>query len=62
MSKGDLNAYLRSCSPTNYIVRTNGSTSSSTFSDVKISHTEQVNISKQICQGMVSGILKINMK
>jgi len=53
MSKGDLSAYLRSCSPSNYIVRSNGSTSSSTFSDVKISHTEQVSISKQICSGMV---------
>ena len=53
MSKGDLNAYLRACSPSNYIIRANGSTSSSTFSDVKISHTEQVNICKQICQGMI---------
>ena len=53
MSKGDLNAYLRSCSPSNYIVRCNGSTSSSTFSDVKISHIEQVTISKQIISGMI---------
>ena len=52
MSKGDLNAYLRACSPANYIVR-NGSTASSTFSDVKISHIEQVNIAKQVCNGMV---------
>lgn len=53
MSKGDLNAYLRACSPSNYIVRSNGSTSSSTFSDVKIGHIEQINISKQVCSGMV---------
>ena len=53
MAKGDLSAYLRSCSPTNYIVRDNRSTSSSTFSDVKISHIEQVSICKQICSGMV---------
>ena len=54
MSKGDLNAYLRSCSPSNYIVRCNGgSTTSSTFSDVKISHIEQVTISKQITTGMI---------
>jgi serine/threonine protein kinase len=31
----------------------NGSTSSSTFSDVKIAHIEQVSITKQICSGMV---------
>ena len=57
MSKGDLNAYLRSCSPSNYIVRCNGgstnSTTGSTFSDVKISHIEQVTISKQITTGMI---------
>ncbi len=53
MAKGDLNAYLRSCSPSNYIVKSTGSTTSSTWSDVKISHVEQVNISKQICSGMV---------
>ena len=53
MSKGDLNAYLRACSPSNYIIRSNGSTTSSTFSDVKIHHTEQVTIAKQVVSGMV---------
>lgn len=53
MSKGDLNSYLRMCSPSNYIVRSNGSTTSSNFSDVKIRHIEQINIAKQVCSGMV---------
>ena len=53
MSKGDLNAYLRSCSPSNYIVRNGSTCSSSNFSDVKISHIEQVTIIKQVCSGMV---------
>ena len=51
MARGDLSSYLRSCSGKNYLLRTvnhdgtisdQKSTCSSTFSDVKISHIEQV--------------------
>ena len=61
MAKGDLNAYLRASTPNNYILRngtlngtvTVGSNASSFGGDLKISHVEQVNIAKQICNGMV---------
>ena len=51
MARGDLSSYLRACSPKNYLLRTvnhdgtisdQKSTSSSTFSEIKISHIEQV--------------------
>ncbi|KAG0410583.1 hypothetical protein HPB47_012298 [Ixodes persulcatus] len=50
MGKGDLNEYLRSCSPTNYIVRTPGG---EMFSDVRLSHLELVSLARQIAAGMV---------
>uniref|UniRef100_A0A0K2T6A4 receptor protein-tyrosine kinase n=1 Tax=Lepeophtheirus salmonis TaxID=72036 RepID=A0A0K2T6A4_LEPSM len=58
MAKGDLNSYLRSNTPDNYIVRkpngiSLGSNQSSFMTDIKVSHVEQVSISKQICNGMV---------
>ncbi|XP_059091496.1 tyrosine-protein kinase transmembrane receptor Ror2-like isoform X1 [Tigriopus californicus] len=52
MAKGDLNSYLRASSPANYIVRS-GSNASSSFNDAKITHIEQINIIKQVCNGMV---------
>ncbi|UYV73085.1 MUSK [Cordylochernes scorpioides] len=49
MGKGDLNEYLRSCSPSNYIVRSNGNV----FSDVRLTHLDLANIARQIAAGMV---------
>lgn len=49
MGRGDLNDFLRSCSPTNYIVRN----SNDTYNDIRLSHLDLVNIVKQIAAGMV---------
>lgn len=49
MGRGDLNTFLRSCSPSNYIVRTPGT---DIFNDVRLSHLDLLNISKQIVAGM----------
>nr|XP_042903224.1 tyrosine-protein kinase transmembrane receptor Ror2-like [Parasteatoda tepidariorum] len=49
MGKGDLNEYLRTCSPTNYIVRTaNGNI----YNDVRMTHADLLNIARQIAAGM----------
>ena len=65
MSRGDLSAYLRACSPNSYLTEkssiaattnasSGGGVSCNGFSgDVKISHIEQVQIAKQVCSGMV---------
>ena len=50
MGRGDLNEFLRSCSPTNYIVRSNNG---ETFTDTKLSHPDMFWISVQIAAGMV---------
>ncbi|XP_054710825.1 tyrosine-protein kinase transmembrane receptor Ror2-like [Uloborus diversus] len=50
MGKGDLNEFLRSCSPTNYIVTTgNGNL----FSDVRLTFVDLTTIAKQVAAGMV---------
>lgn len=50
MGRGDLNEFLRSCAPTNYIVRTaNGDI----FNDVRLTHLDLLNIARQISSGMV---------
>ncbi|XP_023232872.1 tyrosine-protein kinase transmembrane receptor Ror2-like [Centruroides sculpturatus] len=50
MGRGDLNEFLRSCAPTNYIVRTaNGDI----FNDVRLTHLDLLNIARQIAAGMV---------
>ncbi|GFY53851.1 tyrosine-protein kinase transmembrane receptor Ror2 [Trichonephila inaurata madagascariensis] len=49
MGKGDLNEFLRNCSPTNYIVRTaNGDI----YNDVRLTHMDLLNVSRQIAAGM----------
>lgn len=50
MGKGDLNGFLRSCSPSNYIVR---GSSGDIFNDVKLGHLDLINLSRQIASGMV---------
>ncbi|XP_013794261.1 tyrosine-protein kinase transmembrane receptor Ror2-like [Limulus polyphemus] len=50
MGKGDLNEFLRSCAPSNYIVRT---PNCDMFSDVRLSHLDLVSLAKQIAAGMV---------
>lgn len=53
MGKGDLNEYLRSCSPSNYIVRNPSGGCGDMFSDVRLSHLELVSIARQVAAGMV---------
>ncbi|XP_064476503.1 tyrosine-protein kinase transmembrane receptor Ror2-like isoform X2 [Ornithodoros turicata] len=50
MGKGDLNEYLRSCSPTNYIVRGPGG---EMFSDVRLTHLDLCDLARQIAAGMM---------
>lgn len=49
MGKGDLNEFLRTCSPTNYIVRT---PNTDIYNDVRLTHMDLLNISRQIAAGM----------
>ncbi|XP_076346339.1 tyrosine-protein kinase transmembrane receptor Ror2-like isoform X2 [Tachypleus tridentatus] len=49
MGRGDLNGFLRSCSPSNYIVR---AAKNNIFSDVRLSHWDLVHITRQIAAGM----------
>ncbi|XP_050726079.1 tyrosine-protein kinase transmembrane receptor Ror2-like [Eriocheir sinensis] len=50
MGRGDLNEFLRSCSPTNYIVR---STNGEAFNDTKLTYKDMLWIATQIASGMV---------
>ncbi|KAI1280355.1 Tyrosine-protein kinase transmembrane receptor Ror2 [Halotydeus destructor] len=50
MGRGDLNNFLRSCSPSNYIVR---GPNSDHYNEVRLSHLDLLNISRQIAAGMV---------
>jgi len=50
MGRGDLNEFLRSSSPSNYIVR---GPACDIFNDVRLTHLDLLNISKQIVSGMV---------
>lgn len=52
MSRGDLNEFLRSCSPGNYIVRSTDE-SGDFFKDVRLNVTDLLVIAKQIASGMV---------
>ena len=51
MARGDLANYLRTNSPSNYVVRS--SDGSNIFTDIKMSHVEQLSVSKQILSGMI---------
>lgn len=51
MGRGDLNEFLRSCSPGNYIVRT--LEKEATFTDTSLTHMDQINIARQVASGMV---------
>ena len=53
MAKGDLSAYLRSSNPTHFPPNGSNASSSLTGTLTEMTHVEQVNISKQICAGMV---------
>ncbi|XP_030754042.1 tyrosine-protein kinase transmembrane receptor Ror2 [Sitophilus oryzae] len=56
MGKGDLNEFLRQCSPTNYVVRSAISgefTNKEIYRDFQLTHLDQVNIAVQIASGMV---------
>ncbi|XP_043466704.1 tyrosine-protein kinase transmembrane receptor Ror2 [Leptopilina heterotoma] len=51
MGRGDLNEFLRTCSPGNYIVRSFENDGS--FTDSRLSHMDLINIARQIASGMV---------
>lgn len=51
MGQGDLNEFLRSCSPGNYIIR--NIEKDDTFMDSRLSHMDLINIARQIASGMV---------
>ncbi|CAH0553754.1 unnamed protein product [Brassicogethes aeneus] len=56
MGKGDLNEFLRQCSPSNYVVRSimNGEfVNRDVYRDNQLTHLEQVNVALQIAAGMV---------
>ncbi|XP_015520524.1 tyrosine-protein kinase transmembrane receptor Ror2 [Neodiprion pinetum] len=50
MGRGDLNEFLRSCSPGNYIVR---SIENDSFRDMRLSHMNLIMIAIQVASGMV---------
>ncbi|CAG2171623.1 unnamed protein product, partial [Oppiella nova] len=50
MGRGDLNEFLRSCSPSNYIIRAPNSDS---YNDIRLNHMDLVNIARQIAAGMI---------
>ncbi|CAH1394197.1 unnamed protein product [Nezara viridula] len=51
MGRGDLNEFLRSCSPSNYIVH--ASEGSEVFKDVQLTAADLLRIAQQIASGMV---------
>ncbi|XP_059469753.1 tyrosine-protein kinase transmembrane receptor Ror2-like [Neocloeon triangulifer] len=52
MGRGDLNEFLRSCSPSNYIVRSSDGDGEH-FKDVQLNHLDLINIARQVAEGMV---------
>ncbi|KAF4533477.1 hypothetical protein B566_EDAN016565 [Ephemera danica] len=52
MGRGDLNEFLRSCSPSNYIVRSSEG-DGEMFKDVQLTHVDLLNIARQVADGMV---------
>ncbi|XP_069694454.1 tyrosine-protein kinase transmembrane receptor Ror2 [Periplaneta americana] len=52
MGRGDLNEFLRSCSPSNYIVRSSEG-DGEMFKDVQLTHFDLVNVARQVAAGMV---------
>ncbi|GLV43152.1 Neurospecific receptor kinase [Carabus blaptoides fortunei] len=54
MGKGDLNEFLRSCSPSNYVMRAVESEGGrEVFKDVQLTHLDLLNIARQVAAGMV---------
>ncbi|XP_018326020.1 tyrosine-protein kinase transmembrane receptor Ror2 [Agrilus planipennis] len=53
MGKGDLNEFLRHCSPSNYIIKNLVDESQDVYRDNRLSHLELLDISLQIASGMV---------
>lgn len=50
MGRGDLNEFLRSCSPSNYVVRSNDV---GVFRDIRLSTLDLIKIALQIARGML---------
>lgn len=56
MGRGDLNEFLRQCSPSNYVVRSvvDGEfTNKEIYKDLKLSNLDKINIALQIASGML---------
>lgn len=56
MGRGDLNEFLRSCSPSNYVIRVSFNTndSSATTGELaRLTHMDLINIALQVASGMV---------
>lgn len=56
MGRGDLNEFLRSCSPSNYVIRVTNTTDdngSTAGEPSRLSHMDLINIAVQVASGMV---------
>ena len=53
MGKGDLNEYLRQCSPSNYVMKNLEDNNKDIFKDNQLSHIELLEIALQVASGMV---------
>lgn len=53
MGSGDLNEFLRSCSPSNYRTINTLSSNGDVWRDTRLSHREMLGISRQVASGMV---------
>ncbi|XP_044741574.1 tyrosine-protein kinase transmembrane receptor Ror2 [Chrysoperla carnea] len=56
MGRGDLNEFLRTCSPNNYVLRAGGmvlNDGSDVWRDVRLTHRDQLSVAQQVAAGMV---------
>lgn len=53
MGRGDLNEFLRACSPNNYIIRQRTGGTNDVWRDVRITHRDQLSVAQQVAAGMV---------
>lgn len=53
MGRGDLNEFLRACSPSSYVIRNAVQDGDATAIDSRLSHMDLINIALQVASGMV---------
>ncbi|EFN89657.1 tyrosine-protein kinase transmembrane receptor Ror2 [Harpegnathos saltator] len=53
MGRGDLNEFLRSCSPSSYVIRSTQDREDGSAMDSRLSHMDLINIALQVASGMV---------